>query len=96
LAPGGREFCGTPDGAPPPGGFGGLLVGLLLIGGRVVVTVDGGLLGGVLSVGVGVMSGVQVTGNGKGSVQVGVGDPIVQLGHGMSRVGGTAVLVTGI
>src|SRR4051812_19717059 len=73
----------TPAGAPPPGG--------------VLVTVAGGPVGlssPSVGLGVGVMLGVQVAGNGIGGsrVQIGVGEPIVHFGHGTSRVGGTAVL----
>src|SRR4051794_30111958 len=57
----------------------------------------GGLTGGVgdsVSVGEGVTFGEQVAGNGNGvNVQIGVGEPTVQVGHGRSIVGGLAIEV---
>lgn len=55
---------------------------------------DGLSVGGVPEgSGVGVTFGVQVRGNGNGdSVQLGVGEPMVQVGHGRSIVGGWAVV----
>ena len=44
--------------------------------------------------GVGVTFGVHVAGNGNGvNVQIGVGEPTVQVGQGKSMVGGTAVVM---
>ena len=47
-----------------------------------------------MSVGDGVTFGEHVAGNGKGvNVQIGVGEPTVQVGQGRSIVGGCAVVI---
>ncbi|HET6989035.1 MAG TPA: hypothetical protein VFI00_20585, partial [Kribbella sp.] len=58
------------------------------------VELPGGSVGSVDGSGEGVTLGEQVAGNGNGvNVQIGVGEPMVQVGHGRSIVGGTAVLM---